>query len=87
MFQRLLDDDCRGDFQREGDFVLEANGDLTNYFNEKLFEGTLLADMVHIVDYWFKKPPEKIDEVIRINDTKEGVEALRLSNIRIAGSW
>jgi hypothetical protein len=87
MFQRRLADDCEGNFQRVGDFSLHPSQELTEHFNEALFQGTLLVDMVNIIDRWFAKPPKAIGETIKVMDSVEGMKTFRLSPVRMTGSW
>jgi hypothetical protein len=87
MFQRLLEEDCNGDYRRAGDFAFFPNPELIAHFNEVLFEGTLLTDMVSIIDAWFRKPPKPIKEAVQVMDSKEGAKWFRLAPVRVNGSW
>lgn len=87
MFQRLLEEDCNGDYRRAGDFALFPNHELIAHFNEVLFEGSLLMDMVSIIDAWFRKPPKPIKEAVQVMDSKEGAKLFHLAPVRLSGSW
>lgn len=89
MFQRKKSEICKtpNDVKNVGDFYLEENLTVTNYYNAK-FNGHLMnQDLAKIANTWYQRPPGGTRSSWKISNQKNEVIKVKLNYMSIKDAW
>ena len=70
-----------------GDFFLYGSQERTNELFEHFTSKPAHADLLHIAENWYRRPPKKMFKTISISDGKGNINAIPLSGTRLVGVW
>lgn len=88
MFQRPLSAEAESydELHAPGDYFTMPNVELTDELVDSFLDRPTNVDLLNAADRWFKKYPNKLDDLSLLNDLGE-VHKLTLSAPRISGAW
>lgn len=87
MFQRGLNEQCDGNFQRAGDFDLFPNPELTDALVDSFLEHNGSRDLLFSCEDWFIRPPKPIPPTLGLGSSDGAFRMLSLSPIRVDSAW
>lgn len=85
-FQALQPDETPR-MERNGDFDLFPNPELTDELVERMFGRNQDTDLLLTFDHWYQKPPISMLDPMLLGSNDGTVRPVRLSPLRISGTW
>ena len=74
-------------FNQEGDFFLAPSEirtkEIINNFNSKLAN----SDLANICIHWYRRPPKKIDKILKMQNDLGEITSLKLHSPEVTGVW
>ncbi len=89
MFQKPKAEMARShhELRSEGDYFVQPSRHLTKMFLESVLKSPAVGDLADACLQWFKRPPKKIPESLRLmNDLRE-ITVVNLTKIKLVGAW
>lgn len=89
MLQKKLSDMVDGPdaLTLQGEYFLSGSQERTDELSEYFTSKPAYADLLHIAEEWYRRPPKKMSRTISIGDGKGNVNAIPLTGNRLVGAW
>lgn len=75
------------DLNREGDFYLETNPDLTRELHQTFMSRAQNGDLVDVCKHWFKRTPKPILQELEMGSNDGIVKRMKLVGTELVGNW
>ncbi|MDM8520513.1 DUF2026 family protein [Anaerolineales bacterium HSG6] len=75
------------ELERQGGFLFIGNNDLAHSITDAYSERKDLMSLLEIYQNWYRKWPDKMEDVIHIDDSNGKIIEIRLSDNKIRGVW